>query len=779
MNTIGTTAQTNTTKIKDGTVAGSSVTPVLGAVLELESTTKGFLTPRMTISQRDAIPMAQRLEGLILYNTTTGCLNYWSQEQKVWLSICGTPPPAVIKINTTQCRTVAVNGIFKQGEFLNTSNSLNIPITVTQAGTYDITASSSNGYYFSKKGTFPSTGTYMLNLEGVGTPRSGYANGEAGDEIDIIVNGIPNMCKPFVFVENANVDFMISCASIKASGDYFMGQRLDDSHKLNVQVNVISTGFWSIETNILNGYSFSGTGVFEQTGPQLIELTANGKPVQSGVNLFNLSTNAQTTTNCSNIPVEVANVKYTADCSLAVVQGDFMQDVAVNTNNAIKLTVDVQATGQTVIQTNTVSGISFTSGPINLDRLGTQDIVLKASGTPTVNGTLDFELTGTPGLIDSCTIKVLVNAQPISYTMSCSSIEMKGLYSPEISMNNENTMVIEVRVLYPGDYSISTNAVNGISFSGSGVFSTRGSQKVILKATGTPVSGGSFNYTITSNSTAGGTSCTKSVEFLYRTMKVLGMGSGIYQPATASSNNTSKGILQSKANFGPNGTIKVQDIVIINGGTSQGNSIKELINNHNIDIIVIGYDYRPNRATNDILLDFIRNKKGVLIQGQENDNGGIEDLINRISNSTVTKISGWGASAYNPHTGITDPILEGPFGNLVGKGGGGDLNNSYYVTTYPRNMKNLMSQAGEPTKAWLLKHESLGYVFIGDAGWLAGDSSNSSTGIWPAAISATGLPVGKPYAGDTVVYNSVIYANIMAWAIKYIQENTVSDYKIN
>jgi hypothetical protein len=44
------------------------------ATLELKSTTRGLLFPRMTTAQRDLIPTPKA--GLVIYNTTTGVLNF-------------------------------------------------------------------------------------------------------------------------------------------------------------------------------------------------------------------------------------------------------------------------------------------------------------------------------------------------------------------------------------------------------------------------------------------------------------------------------------------------------------------------------------------------------------------------------------------------------------------------------------------------------------------------------------------------------------------------------
>jgi len=59
----------------DGDV-GIGITPNSSAILDVSSTTKGFLPPRMTTVERDAIPSPA--EGLIVYNTTTDEINIFN-----------------------------------------------------------------------------------------------------------------------------------------------------------------------------------------------------------------------------------------------------------------------------------------------------------------------------------------------------------------------------------------------------------------------------------------------------------------------------------------------------------------------------------------------------------------------------------------------------------------------------------------------------------------------------------------------------------------------------
>ena len=65
-----------------------TATPDSSAALDISSTTKGFLPPRMTIAQRNAI--VSPAKGLVIYNTTCGLLNVWNDS--IWVSI-GTIAP--------------------------------------------------------------------------------------------------------------------------------------------------------------------------------------------------------------------------------------------------------------------------------------------------------------------------------------------------------------------------------------------------------------------------------------------------------------------------------------------------------------------------------------------------------------------------------------------------------------------------------------------------------------------------------------------------------------
>lgn len=61
--------------------------PHTSAILDVESSTKGFLPPRMTTSERDAINSGTFTEGLVIYNSDIKCIEFYNNTE--WINICG------------------------------------------------------------------------------------------------------------------------------------------------------------------------------------------------------------------------------------------------------------------------------------------------------------------------------------------------------------------------------------------------------------------------------------------------------------------------------------------------------------------------------------------------------------------------------------------------------------------------------------------------------------------------------------------------------------------
>ncbi|MDP4283867.1 MAG: hypothetical protein Q8891_05555 [Bacteroidota bacterium] len=79
---------------------------------------------------------------------------------------------------------------------------------------------------------------------------------------------------------------------------------------------------------------------------------------------------------------------------------------------------------------------------------------------------------------------------------NCKPVVLNGTYTGGITTTSANTVQIQVTITTPGTYSISTNSVNGISFSGTGIFTNAGVQNVTLAASGTPTDAGNQVFTL-------------------------------------------------------------------------------------------------------------------------------------------------------------------------------------------------------------------------------------------------------------------------------------------
>ena len=82
-----------------------TASPDSSAILELSSTTKGFLPPRLTTTQRDAV--SSPAEGLVVYNDTTNALNFYNGSS--WAAV-GTGGGSVTAINNAAANRLVTIG---------------------------------------------------------------------------------------------------------------------------------------------------------------------------------------------------------------------------------------------------------------------------------------------------------------------------------------------------------------------------------------------------------------------------------------------------------------------------------------------------------------------------------------------------------------------------------------------------------------------------------------------------------------------------------------------
>jgi hypothetical protein len=326
------------------------------------------------------------------------------------------------------------------------------------------------------------------------------------------------------------------CLPKTVSGPYTATKALNDSNFIEVSVNVQMAGSYTISTDTVNGFSFKATGTFTNTGVTKVRLKGTGTPAAAGVSNFTVSFG---TTSCL-ISVTVTSLGTTSNqanftllgsgsgCSFTP-EGNYIKDSTLNNSNRVAVQVNVSTVGIYNITTNAVNGYSFSSTG-TFSTTGPQTVYLQGTGKPQKAGSDNFTVTAGSS---TCTFSITVTATappPATFTLvgspnGCGNFSVQGTYQASTALSSSNTVTFGVNVTAAGPYTISTNSVNGISFSRTSSFTTTGTQTVVLNGSGTPTAAGTANFTVT----AGSSTCTFSVSVAATTPPT---ATGTYLPLT-------------------------------------------------------------------------------------------------------------------------------------------------------------------------------------------------------------------------------------------------------
>lgn len=202
---------------------------------------------------------------------------------------------ALLKDSAGNCMPITVTGNFITNKPANDSDFLTVNINVTSAGTYSITSDSVNGYIFKASGIFNNVGVIPVKLTCSGTPLI-----PGTDRFNIIYNN--SSCEAIVTVLSDSVPASSytlqgspgNCMNDTIKGSYLQTVALDTLNKVTISVNVITPGRFSISTNTVNGYRFSGEGMFAAIGIQSIIFKGEGTPVNAGTDIFTVNANNNT-----------------------------------------------------------------------------------------------------------------------------------------------------------------------------------------------------------------------------------------------------------------------------------------------------------------------------------------------------------------------------------------------------------------------------------------------------------------------------------------------------
>jgi hypothetical protein len=316
-----------------------------------------------------------------------------------------------------------------------------------------------------------------------------------------------------------------SCTNPVIAGNYYMGHTLNASNTVRLLVDVTSPGNYYIVTNMADGFSFSASGKFSDTGRQEIILTGNGVPDTTGIFTIQIpgTTGCYFTINVEEIPKAVFTLAGEPnDCTNPVIKGSYFQNVGPSGSNKVIVNVVVTTTGAYHIATDTLNGISFSASG-TFDTTGDQQVVLQASGDMGDVGFLTFNVSAGAS---NCAFSIPVTNNPSFGTYVLESNSGQHAYCAYAPFSNSSLRAgsplnpqsdyfdLEVYVTDVGNWSVGTRSVNGMTFYGAGKFTTLGEQMIRLGGHGTPQAAGRFRLTpeILGPSPIGGEYCSLNVE---------------------------------------------------------------------------------------------------------------------------------------------------------------------------------------------------------------------------------------------------------------------------
>jgi hypothetical protein len=179
--------------------------------------------------------------------------------------------PAGVAVFAANCAGATVNGTYKAGTPLTAANTIVLPVTVTTAGTYNITTTTVNGMTFTGSGSLTLAST-SITLTGSGTPATAItsnipAPGTAACNVPITVTAAGGPIAVF----SAN------CAGATVNGTYKAGTPLTAANTIVLPVTVTTAGTYNITTTTVNGMTFTGSGSLTLVSTS-ITLTGSGTP---------------------------------------------------------------------------------------------------------------------------------------------------------------------------------------------------------------------------------------------------------------------------------------------------------------------------------------------------------------------------------------------------------------------------------------------------------------------------------------------------------------------
>lgn len=746
--------------------APNALTPITFSILELSSKERGFLMPRMTTVERMRIPTANLSGGMVIFNTTLDCVEFYNASRQQWMNICGGNDPAVYTIPELKCGTAKASGTYTAGVLLDErKNIITIEVSVSSPGSFDIEAiayddtTQLNGYTFSAHGTFPTEGSFVIVLRGKGTPKKGYATGAGKDKIKFFLN------KKLVTCEISNdvaKDFEPLVANllctdvtnkINVEGTYKEKVPLTAANRITVPVKVTKSGRGKVYGKVEKTTTQTENVLYESDVTDFVVTPSNG--VQWVVLKPAVNTGKPTTG--GNMKVDLKIVSKGKNEYDPFVPAD-PKDISTCSFN-----INVES-----------DGVKF-----NLDKLQLASYFVGRTGAgvgiPYITPRTDMGVNGSGDFVVHATITA------------------KGAGQYEIKTNTVNGVYFYGKGDIPVSKVGTTYTVPLMAYGKSGTDQPAGSQ--IIKATGNNLDA---SYTNVSKPLA--------VDFVYRPMRMYSIGNESWHPGGYPHNwafQAGPTMVRALKNFGWNGQVRIDGLNFVGIDNPQGTALgdsysnNDLVSNTSItstlataDMVFVGArassSYNKTTARLVELANYAKYNNGVVVFG-ESIISNLTDFYGVISSGYTATTSNTNGSPdtdqgyyiYDFNLSQTKQILgsEARFGSLSGtKISGHSKGSSTAWKTVP---SGFLTFAADNSKGetFGIVHQSLGIVGIGASTFMGGTMlATGNTGSYPSRGNTSGDPLTAPYAGGPM-YNSTLLLNLVHWAIDYAQEHQPNEIK--
>ncbi|AWH86559.1 hypothetical protein HYN59_16235 [Flavobacterium album] len=362
----------------------------------------------------------------------------------------------------TNCSTTAT-GAMTAGTAVS-GVSQTVTVNVTALGTYSISTAAANGVTFAGSGTFTSLGSQNIVLTATGTPT-------AAGTTNFVLNSTP------------------SCTFTRTTGETFVSTLCPVAYGSYPQtISIGSTSVTIAKTTNTDGglqSNISQCGIAPATNNGIAFLAGQSATYTFTVPLKNIqvySPNNESTENNEGLTVSATLAGVSVPITLA----------PLNLGTCVSAFTATQS-GNTASINNT--GSAATSAiAFNISSTGPYDSITITRTSTASGGNLHGLMFCNATAVPSST----------NGTAVVSSYDCSGATAGTLSMGVAATGVtktITANVTTIGTYVITTNPVNGVTYSKSGTFTATGPQTVVLNASGTPTATGTFTYALNSNPT--------------------------------------------------------------------------------------------------------------------------------------------------------------------------------------------------------------------------------------------------------------------------------------